>query len=206
VGDDGASGVNLRPQSRLKRLRNGTYALNLPPDERALLAVLPQQLLASLELLERDDEETPAAARRIVPVAHPRDADAEEDYVRRHRPSLLAGHMESLDVVARTADSNKLSAEELDSWLTAINDLRLALGVSLGVTEEEVEPDPDSPDFADWIVYFYLSFLQGEILSILEDDLPPPRPGAGDDLPQDPWGDPLGGLRWDGTPLPPQAG
>lgn len=197
--------MNLRPQSRLKRLRNGSYALYLPPDERALLGVLPQQLLASLELLERDDDETPASARRIVPVAHPRDAEAEADYVRRNRPGLLARHMASLDVIARTAESNRLSADELDSWLTAINDLRLALGITLGVTEEEVEPDPDSPDFADWIVYFYLSFLQGEILGILEDDLPPSRPGAGDDLPQDPWGEPLGGLRWDGTPLPPQS-
>jgi hypothetical protein len=112
--------------------------------------------------------------------------------------------MESLDLIARTAESNKLSAEELDAWLTAINDLRLALGVTLEVTEEQVEPDPDSPDFADWIVYFYLSFLQGELLEVLSDDLPPPTPGAGEDLPEDPWGDPLGGLRWDGTPLPPQ--
>jgi hypothetical protein len=112
--------------------------------------------------------------------------------------------MESLDLIARTAESNTLSAEELDAWLTAINDLRLALGVTLDVTEEQVEPDPDSPDFADWIVYFYLSFLQGELLDVLADDLPPPTPGAGEDLPEDPWGDPLGGLRWDGTPLPPQ--
>jgi Domain of unknown function (DUF2017) len=196
--------MNLRPQSRLRRLRNGTYALHLPPEERALLAVLPQQLLASLELLESDDDETPDAARRILPIAHPRDAALEEDFVRRNRPTLLARHMESLDLIARTAESNKLSADELDSWLTAINDLRLALGVTLGVTEEQVEPDPDSPDFADWIVYFYLSFLQGELLEVLADDLPPPTPGAGEDLPEDPWGDPLGGLRWDGTPLPPQ--
>lgn len=196
--------MNLRPQSRLRRLRNGTYAVHLPPDERALLGVLPQQLLAALELLESDDDLTPDTARRILPIAHPRDAKAEENYIRRHRPSLLARHMESLDLIARTAESNKLSADELDLWLTAINDLRLALGVTLGVTEEQVEPDPDSPDFADWIVYFYLSFLQGEILEVLEDDLPPSTPGAGADLPEDPWGDPLGGLRWDGTPLPPK--
>lgn len=197
--------MNFHPQSRLKRLRNGAYALHLPPDERALLTVLPQQLLAGLELLERDDDRTPDSVRRILPIAHPRDADAEAEFVHRHRSSLLARHMESLDLIARTADSDKLSGDELDSWLSAINDLRLTLGVTLGVTETEVEPDPDSPDFADWIIYFYLSFLQSEILEALEEDLPPPRPGAGEQLPQDPWGDPLGGLRWDGTPLPPQA-
>jgi hypothetical protein len=196
--------VNLRPQSRLRRLRNGTYALHLPPEERVLIGVLPQQLLSALELLESDDDLTPDSARRILPIAHPRDAAAEEDYVRRHRPTLLARHMESLDLIARTAESTKLSVDELDAWLTAINDLRLALGVTLGVTEEQVEPDPDSPEFADWIAYFYLSFLQGEILDVLADDLPPSIPGAGEDLPEDPWGDPLGGLRWDGTPIPPK--
>jgi hypothetical protein len=198
--------MNLRPQPRLRRLRNGTYALHLPPDERSLLGVLPQQLLASLELLESDDDRTPDAARRILPIAHPRDAAAEEDYVTRRRPELLAHHMESLDLIARTADQSHLSADELDSWLTALNDLRLVLGVSLGVTEEHVEPDPDSPEYADWIVYFYLSFLQGEVLDVLEEGLPSPTPGAGLDLPEDPWGDPLGGLRWDGTPLPSQDG
>jgi len=126
--------MNLRPQSRLRRLRNGTYALHLPPEERVLLGVLPQQLLSALELLESDDDLTPDSARRILPIAHPRDAAAEEDYVRRHRPALLARHMESLDLIARTAESTKLSAEELETWLTAINDLRLALGVTLGVT------------------------------------------------------------------------
>jgi hypothetical protein len=111
--------------------------------------------------------------------------------------------MASLDVVARTAEATRLSAEEVDAWLNAINDLRLALGVTLNVTEAHVEPDPDAPDYADWIAYFYLSFLQGEILDVLEGELPAPIDGAGSELPEDPWGEPLGGLRWDGTPLPP---
>jgi hypothetical protein len=197
--------VNLRPQPRLKRLRNGTFALHLPSDERALLHVLPQQLLAALELLESGDDRTPDAVRRILPVAHPRNQAAEEDFIRRQRPALLAHHMDALDVIARTADASRLSPEELEAWMTAINDLRLALGVTLNVTEEQVQPDPDAPDYADWIVYFYLSFLQGEIIDVLDEELPPPTPGAGAELPEDPWGDPLGGLRWDGTPLPPQG-
>jgi hypothetical protein len=197
--------MNLRSQSRLRKLRNGTFALQLPVEERALLQVLPRQLLDALELLEAGDDRAPDAAKRILPTAHPRDAAAEADYVKRQRAGLLAHHMASLDVVTRTAEATRLSPDELDAWLNAINDLRLVLGMTLGVTEEHVEPNPDAPDYADWIAYLYLSFLQGEVLDVLDGELPPPNRDAGIDLPEDPWGDPLGGLRWDGTPLPPEA-
>jgi len=197
--------MSLRSQHRIRKLLNGSFAVQLPAEERALLEVLPRQLLDALELLETGDDRTPDAARRILPTAHPRDAEAEADYVKRVHPGLLAHHMASLDVVARTAQASRLSPEDLEAWLNAINDLRLVLGVTLGVTEDHVEPDPDAPDYADWIAYFYLSFLQGEIIDVLDRELPPPTPKAGADLPEDPWGDPLGGLRWDGTPLPPEG-
>ena len=184
----------------------GRYALHLPPDERALLGVLPQQLLAALELLESDDDRTPDTARRILPIAHPRDADSRRAELRAASAPNCSPITWSRSTWSRgPLEPTSSRAEELDVWLSAPSTtFRLALGVTLEVTEEQVEPDPDSPDFADWIVYFYLSFLQGEILEVLEDDLPPSTPGAGEDLPEDPWGDPLGGLRWDGTPLPPK--
>ena len=40
------------------------------------------------------------------------------------------------------------------------------------------------------------------MIDLLSDALPPPLDGADEDVPDDPWGEPLGGLRWDGTPLP----
>lgn len=191
----------LRPRPRIKRLSRGGYALNLPADERALLRELPRQLIAGLEFAE-SDEGTTDGVRRILPTAHPTDPEQEAAFIQRHRAELLAQHLEALDVVASTADSSHLTEPELEGWLIATADLRLALGVALGVTEEEHELDADAPDYADWVCYHYLSFLQNEIIEVLAAELPPPEPGAGDDLPEDPWGEPLGGLRWDGTPLP----
>ena len=186
---------------RIAKTRHG-YALNLPKDERAILQELPRQLLAGLEMLEQGDPAVSDGVRRILPVASPRDERKEAAFVSRRRDELLAGHIEVLDIVSKTAQESELNHEELNAWLIALTDLRLALGVMLGVTEQERELDPDAEDYADWVCYHYLSFLQSEIIDVLADDLPPAIPGAGDDLPDDPWGDPLGGLRWDGTPVP----
>ena len=63
--------------------------------------------------------------------------------------------------------------EDLESeiWLLAINDLRLALSVRLGVTPESYDhfetlsdEDPQKPIFA---VYFWLGWLQTSLLNLL---------------------------------------
>ena len=195
--------MSIRPRPRIRKLARGGFALNLPTDERSLLRELPRQLVAGLELLEAG-ETVSDGVRRILPTANPTDPEQESAFVARHRAALLAHHMDALDIVSNTADSSRLNEVEIDGWLTAITDLRLALGVMLGVTEEEHRLDPDAPDYADWVCYHYLSFLQNEVIEVLSSELPSPIPGAGDDLPEDPWGEPLGGLRWDGTPLPNQ--
>ena len=64
------------------------------------------------------------------------------------------------------------------------------------------EPPLDDADQAEWIAYMYLGTLQSELIDLLERTLPDPVPGADDLVPQDHWGDPPGGLRWDGTPQP----
>jgi hypothetical protein len=48
----------------------------------------------------------------------------------------------------------------------------------------------------------YLGGLQSEVIDILELTLPDPVRGADDLVPEDHWGEPPGGLRWDGTPQP----
>jgi hypothetical protein len=86
--------------------------------------------------------------------------------------------------------------------MAALNDLRLFLGSMLGATEEETEPPGAHSRPSEWIAYLYLSGLQSELIDLLEGTLPDPVPGADDLVPEDLWGDPPGGLRWDGTPQP----
>ncbi len=65
-------------------------------------------------------------------------------------------------MLAETAARDRLTAEELDAWLRALTDLRLALGTRLEVTEEtyEREIDPRDPEAYELSVFAYLSWLQ----------------------------------------------
>lgn len=59
--------------------------------------------------------------------------------------------------------------EVIDVWLRALNDVRLALGTRLGVSEEmdlaaEVESDPDSSRAYSLVVYDWLGYLQDTLV------------------------------------------
>ncbi len=193
--------MSLFARWRIRRNGDG-YAIRLPPPERALLQHLPEQLAATLAPLDAGTE-IPVGLARLFPRAHTIDDDAESRHVDAHREDLLEARRSALAAIASTADAVNLTAEEADEWLCAINTLRLALGTQLGVSEEPPEILESDPSFADWVCYQYLSYLESELVDAMSGALPPETPGAGDDLPADPWGEPLGGLRWDGTPLPP---
>ena len=192
--------MSLFDRARVRRERNG-YAIRLPDVERALLTHLPEQLTSVLTGLTADDE-IPAGLERLFPHAHATDRAAEAEYVDANRDELIAARRSSLEIIARTASADHVSDDDADAWLGAINSLRLALGSRLEVSEDPPSVDESDPEYADWICYQYLSYLESELVEAMAEALPDPVPGAGDDLPADPWGDPLGGLRWDGTPMP----
>jgi hypothetical protein len=192
--------VSLFDRSRIRRDRGG-YAIRLPDIERALLTHLPDQLASVLGGLNAVDP-IPAGLERLFPHAHATDDVAEARYVETTREALIAARHTSLDVIARTASTDHVTDDEADAWLAAINTLRLALGGRLAVTEEPPTVLESDPEYADWICYQYLSLLESELVDAMTDALPDPIPGSGSNLPDDPWGEPLGGLRWDGTPMP----
>lgn len=194
----------IRPQRRrIRRNRRGGYDLQLPEIERALLENLPGQLATTLDEVAATGT-VPDELRRLFPHAYPTNEEAEFGYQAVTRGRLVSHHQEALALLASTAQASHLSDEEADGWLAALNDLRLALGTRLGVTEEPQEVSESDDSYPDWICYQYLSYLQTEAIDAMAGALPPPRPGADDLLPEDPWGDAPGGLRWDGTPRPPE--
>lgn len=192
--------MSVFERRRIRRERDG-YAIRLPEVERALLVHLPEQLSSRLDGLT-SDQVIPEGLERIFPHAHALNDLAEARYVDFHRNDLIAFRQESLEIIAKTASADHISDEEADAWLGSINVLRITIGTRLGVTEEPKEVFESDPEYADWVCYQYLSYLESEIVDAMTEALPPPTPEAGEDLPADPWGDPLGGLRWDGTPAP----
>jgi len=186
----------------MKRNARGGYDLRLPSEERQLLRALPVRLKEALGQVETGGGEVPESVRRLFPPAYLQDEEAERAYREMAIGELVEHHLEALTVLTRTADATRLTDEEADAWLTALNDLRLSIGTALGVTEEHVDVEPDDPTYSDWICYQYLSYLQSEAIEAMYGALPPPSAGADEVLPEDPWGEPPGGLRWDGTPRP----
>ena len=147
----------------IERGRDGGVELRLGNEERALLVGLVDELQELLAGDRRDE-----GLRRLFPRAYD-DAADERAYRELTGDSLLAGRREALDLLARTAGNDRLSAEEADAWLRALNDLRLVLGTRLDVSEEalldDVSPhDPRAPQLG---LYAYLSWLQEQLVEAL---------------------------------------
>ena len=141
----------------IERTRAGDYRLRLSDGERELLERLPAELLALLAA-EPDDP----ALRRLRPSAYENDPEAEDEYRRLMDAELQGGRRDALRLLAETAARDRLTAEELDAWLRALTDLRLALGTRLDVSEEVYsrEIDPNDPRAYELAVFAYLSWLQ----------------------------------------------
>ena len=141
----------------IERTRKGDFRLRLSDAERELLQALPNELLG---LLAADPEDP--SLRRLRPAAYEDDPEAEDEYRRLMAGELQAGRRDALRLLAETAARDRLTAEELDAWLRALTDLRLALGTRLRVTEEtyERELDPHDPSTYELSVFAYLSWLQ----------------------------------------------
>ena len=146
-----------------ERGQEGGVELQLSGDERALLARLVAELRSLLDGAPGDP-----SLRRLFPPAYD-EADDELAYRDLMGGELLDGRRAALDLVAQTVDRDRLSAEEADAWLRALNDLRLVLGTRLDVQEdtflEELRPDdPRAPALA---VYGYLSWIQEQLIAAM---------------------------------------
>ena len=104
--------------------------------------------------------------RRLFPPAYD-DAEDEHAYRELAGDELLNGRRQALDLLAETARADRLSAEEADAWLRALNDLRLVLGTRLDVQEGTLLDQPQTPELA---IYGYLSWLQEQLVAALSPD------------------------------------
>jgi hypothetical protein len=148
------------------RGRRGEIELRLSRDERTLLASLAAELRAELDGDTRDP-----SLRRLFPPAYDDDAD-EQAYRELAGDSLLDGRRAALELMGETVDGDRLSAEEADAWLRALNDLRLVLGTRLDVQEDTFASDlrPDDPNAPALAVYGWLSWQQEQLVAVLIPD------------------------------------
>jgi hypothetical protein len=147
----------------IERARDGGVLLRLSRDERRLLVTFATELRTLL-----DGESGDPSLRRLFPPAYDDEAD-ERAYRDLMGSELLNGRREALELLAQTAEQKRLSAEEAETWLRALNDLRLVLGTRLDVQEDTLldELRPDDPRAQGLAVYGYLSWIQEQLVAAL---------------------------------------
>ncbi|MGH9070405.1 MAG: DUF2017 family protein [Acidimicrobiales bacterium] len=147
-------------RARLRRTRDGGWQLRLPAAERELLRTLPSQVR---QLIAARDEST----RRLFPPAYADDPAGEAEYRQMVGDSLIESHRASLRILESTVDAEMLDDEQLNSWLGALNDLRLVLGTRLDVGEDFEALAPGDANAPAMATYAYLSMLQEQVVQAL---------------------------------------
>jgi len=128
-----------------------------------------------------DDAGPPAAPpedpvlARLLPDAYGDDAEAAGEFRRYTEQGLRSGKVAAARTVLGTLPSSggrvRLSAGDAEAWLRSLNDVRLALGVLLGITEdyesELGDVDRADPRSAYLQVYDWLTYLQETLVRAL---------------------------------------
>jgi hypothetical protein len=135
----------------------------------------PAELDAMLGFSPRTRAPLDPALARLLPDAYRDDPDAAGEFRRYTEQSLRSAKQEVAQTVLDTLPADggpvKLSREQAQSWLRALNDVRLTLGVRLGVTEEFEDEwrqlDPLDPRATAFEVYAWLGDVQESLVQAL---------------------------------------
>ena len=172
---------------RFTRNRAGGVKADIEDVEAHVLRQLAQEILSIVEEApvsgdplaalvgmpsgDVDPPDNPVLAR-LLPDAYRSDVEAAGDFRRYTDADLRAGKRANAQVLldAIPAEGGKIvvSRDDADAWLSCLNDMRLALGTSLGVTEEIDDLEPEDPDYHAFSIYGWLGYLQESLLSCVD--------------------------------------
>lgn len=171
-----------------RRDAGGGVVIDLSHDEATLLRSMASLVLELVEPPEPTDDlaaivgigarselpDDPVLAR-LFPDAYNRaeDPDAASDFRRYTEDTLRASKRANAETVvtAIPADGGqvRLDAGQAMTWLKSLNDVRLALGIRLGVDEDTLSDDTvdhekDEPTVAALVIYDWLTGLQESLV------------------------------------------
>jgi len=174
--------------------RFGRYSASLEPAEASLIADLVDQVrqllagrraeapsdpLAQLTgmTLGPDSKPTHPAVARLLHDFPAEDAQLSSGLRVLHEPELIAAKdaaaVKLLDSLPRGGGPVRLDDDAAQAWIAALNDVRLALGVRLEITEDDTPPpgvdDTESPQAAMYATYRWLSAVQDSLVSAMLD-------------------------------------
>jgi hypothetical protein len=140
----------------------------------ARVAATPRDELAELTGMTTGPTTAPTdrVLARLLPDFHREDATLSGGLRALHEPELVAVKEGVAGVVLDTCPARggrvRLSEEQAQAWLSALNDVRLALGTVLEVTEDMPdELPPDDPRAPHLGVYHWLTWVQESLIDAL---------------------------------------
>ncbi|HEV2243379.1 MAG TPA: DUF2017 domain-containing protein [Streptosporangiaceae bacterium] len=135
----------------------------------------PDDLAAMIGLTDNAKLPDDPVLARLLPDAYRDDPEASGEFRRYTEQGLRSAKVAAARTVLATLPAGggrvRLSEPEAQAWLRALNDVRLALGVRLEVTDdfddrvEEIAPDDPRAAYID--VYHWLAFLQETLVRAL---------------------------------------
>jgi hypothetical protein len=153
------------------RQRGGDLVARLEPAEAGIVGLLLDQLEQLLAADEDDVADDPVLAR-LFPDGHRGDPRLAADYRELTESSLRTGKADDLAAVRATLPTAggevRLDPDQAGAWLRTTNDLRLALGTRLEITEDTEPPDDVTDEGSHQLaVYYWLTALQGSLVDAL---------------------------------------
>jgi hypothetical protein len=144
--------------------RDGTIDLQLDFVVRDVIGRVCTELRESLSA-DLDDP----SLRRLFPPAYLDDPERERAYEQLVQDDLLTSRLQALDTVLATVEGDKITAEQAEQWMHALNAVRLTLGTQLDVSEDRDpnEINEDDPLLPQLLVYDLLSVVLSALLSVV---------------------------------------
>ena len=150
------------------RRRGQSVVARLEAAESGVLGLLLDQLEQLLSA-EPDDVDGDPVMARLLPAGHRSDPELAADYRELTESALRTGKTDDLAAVRASLPADggevRLDPDQAGAWLRTTNDLRLALGERIGITEETEPPeDPAGDEGQQLAVYYWLTALQGSLV------------------------------------------
>jgi hypothetical protein len=162
--------------------RDGGLEVHLGPAEAELLRDLARQVEAVVAGPDAELGANPVRDR-LFPRAYddPTEDEAETDWQAAAHPDLVRAKSDALAaLLADLAAAGEgpgdrvvvvLDDARLEGWIAALNDVRLALAVSIGLTEQRQEVPDEDPQAPAFEAYHWLTWFQGACIEQLVGDL-----------------------------------
>jgi hypothetical protein len=158
----------MRP---FRAARGGDVVARLDPAEAGIVGLLLDQLEQLLDADTVDVTGDPVIVR-LFPDGHRGDPETAADYRELTESALRSGKADDLATVRATLPDAggevRLDPDQAAAWLRTTNDLRLALGTRLDVTEDTEPPDEVAGEEDQQLaVYYWLTALQGSLVDAM---------------------------------------